>query len=172
MAVPMTSTGFRLVRSPAYAKPTAATALIRNITVVASAMAASPTPKAVPMLPYNGGTIPIATLSIDARTMKTTTLYTRCGVPPRIVTATRLAWSAIYDSVPGSSVLLADQRDARVLVHLGGFRGPCRRCLAAQSDPRRLPGCTVGDVLARWRHEHRQAEQRRGDAADRLAARA
>jgi hypothetical protein len=30
--------------------------------------------------------MPIATLSSDARTTNTTTLYTRCAVPPRIVT--------------------------------------------------------------------------------------
>src|SRR3954468_11734751 len=135
MTVPITSTGLRLVRSPAYAKPIAATALIRNITVVASAMAASPTPKAMPMLPYSGGTIPIATLSIDARMMKTTTLYTRCAVPPLIVTPTRLAGSSVDHRISGGGVLLADQRNARVLVHLGGFGGPCRRCVAAQGDP-------------------------------------
>jgi hypothetical protein len=41
--VPAISTGLRLRRSPAYAQPIAATALIRNITVVAMAMRASPT---------------------------------------------------------------------------------------------------------------------------------
>jgi len=86
MTVPAISTGLRLVRSPAYAQPIAATALIRNITVVASAMWPSPTPNVSPMLPYSGGTMPIATLSSDARMTNTTTLYTRCAGLPRIAT--------------------------------------------------------------------------------------
>jgi hypothetical protein len=77
ITVPAISTGLRLVRSPRYAKPIAATALIRNITVVARAMWASPTPNVSAMLPYRGGTSPIATLSSDARTTKTITLYAR-----------------------------------------------------------------------------------------------
>jgi hypothetical protein len=74
ISVPAISTGLRSVRSPAYAHPIAATALIRNITVVARAIRPSPTPRSRPMLRYSGGTSPIATLSRDARMTNTTTL--------------------------------------------------------------------------------------------------
>ena len=74
ISVPMIRTGLRSVRSPAYAQAIAATALIRNMIVVASAMWPSPTPNVSPMLPYRGGTSPIATLSSDARITNTTTL--------------------------------------------------------------------------------------------------
>ena len=73
--MPTISSGLRLVRSPTYAQPTAATALTRKLTAVTSAeQPAAGTPNASAMRPYSGGTSPIATLSSEASITKTTTL--------------------------------------------------------------------------------------------------
>ena len=74
-SVPIISSGLRLVRSPTYAQPTAATALTRKLAAVTSADRALAARRASALIgPYSGGTRPIATLSSEASTTNTTTL--------------------------------------------------------------------------------------------------
>ena len=73
-SVPTMSSGLRLVRSPTYAQATAATALTRKLTAVTRPSIRCGTSSAVEIGPYSGGTRPIATLSSEASTTKTTTL--------------------------------------------------------------------------------------------------
>src|SRR6266508_2079284 len=79
--VPIISSGLRLVRSPTYAQPTAAIAVTRKLTAVTTLTTLSGWRRARPIGVYSGGTRPIATLSRDASTMKTVTLYTRRTAP-------------------------------------------------------------------------------------------
>jgi hypothetical protein len=74
ISVPNINSGFRLVRSPAYAHATDANALTRYVAAVAALTAASATPKDDAIGLYSGGTSPIATLSSEASTMNTTTV--------------------------------------------------------------------------------------------------
>ncbi len=73
-SVPIMSNGLRLVRSPKYAQPTAATALIRKLIAVTRPSSRCGTSKESAIAPYSGGTRPIATLSSEASSTKTTTL--------------------------------------------------------------------------------------------------
>src|SRR3954453_18187581 len=105
-SVPSMSSGLRLVRSPQYAQHTPATARTRKHAAVPAPTTLSPTPRSRLIGETSGGTRPIATLSSDASTMNTTTLYVRrtgmCATQPwrfvlagyRDPTVTRLPWAA------------------------------------------------------------------------------
>ena len=80
--VPTMSSGLRLARSPTYAQPTEATALTRKVTASATMTVPSPTPMDSEIGLTSGPTSPMATLSSEASTTKTTTVYRRCARPP------------------------------------------------------------------------------------------